>query len=45
MSAPTLPIDQATDVNQQTSGPAIVFEDVHLSFEDNHVLRRAKARF
>ena len=44
MSAPTLPIDQATDVNQQTSGPAIVFEDVHLSFEDNHVLRGVSFR-
>src|SRR5580765_5195340 len=44
MSAPTLPIDQATDVSQQTSGPAIVFEDVHLSFEDNHVLRGVSFR-
>jgi phospholipid/cholesterol/gamma-HCH transport system ATP-binding protein len=44
MSAPTLPIDQATDDSQQTSGPAIVFEDVHLSFEDNHVLRGVSFR-
>jgi phospholipid/cholesterol/gamma-HCH transport system ATP-binding protein len=44
MSAPTLPIDQATDVSHQTSGPAIVFEDVHLSFEDNHVLRGVSFR-
>jgi phospholipid/cholesterol/gamma-HCH transport system ATP-binding protein len=44
MSAPTLPIDQETDVNQQTSEAAIVFEDVHLSFEDNHVLRGVSFR-
>jgi phospholipid/cholesterol/gamma-HCH transport system ATP-binding protein len=44
MSAPTLPIDQATDVSTQTSGPAIVFEDVHLSFEDNQVLRGVSFR-
>jgi phospholipid/cholesterol/gamma-HCH transport system ATP-binding protein len=39
MSAPTLPIDQPTAVAKQSSGPAIVFEDVHLSFEENEVLR------
>src|SRR5947199_239241 len=39
MSAPTLPIDQATADAKQSSGPAIVFEDVHLSFEENEVLR------
>jgi phospholipid/cholesterol/gamma-HCH transport system ATP-binding protein len=44
MSAPTLPIDQATDVRTQTSGPAIVFEDVHLSFEENQVLRGVSFR-
>jgi phospholipid/cholesterol/gamma-HCH transport system ATP-binding protein len=37
MSAPTLPIDNA--VNGHASGFAMVFEDVHLSFEENHVLR------
>jgi phospholipid/cholesterol/gamma-HCH transport system ATP-binding protein len=39
MSSPTLPIDQAHAVAERPSGAAIVFEDVHLSFEDNEVLR------
>ena len=39
MSSPTLPIDQAGAVTERPSGSAIVFEDVHLSFEDNEVLR------
>jgi phospholipid/cholesterol/gamma-HCH transport system ATP-binding protein len=39
MSAPTLPIDHAAAVTEPRSGSAIVFEDVHLAFEDNHVLR------
>jgi phospholipid/cholesterol/gamma-HCH transport system ATP-binding protein len=39
MSAPTLPIDQAAAVPERPTGPAIVFEDVHLAFEENHVLR------
>jgi phospholipid/cholesterol/gamma-HCH transport system ATP-binding protein len=39
MSAPTLPIDQTAAVMQRPSGSAIVFEDVHLAFEENHVLR------
>jgi phospholipid/cholesterol/gamma-HCH transport system ATP-binding protein len=39
MSAPTLPIDQATAVTERPSGSAIVFEDVHLAFEENEVLR------
>ncbi len=39
MSAPTLPIDQATAIVERPSEPAIVFEDVHLAFEENHVLR------
>src|SRR5580704_7299296 len=39
MSSPTLPIDQANAVAERPSGAAIVFEDVHLSFEDNEVLR------
>jgi len=39
MSAPTQPIDQVARTDQQPSGAAIVFEDVYLSFEDNHVLR------
>jgi phospholipid/cholesterol/gamma-HCH transport system ATP-binding protein len=39
MSAPTLPIDQAVCAPIQHPALAIVFEDVHLAFEDNHVLR------
>jgi len=39
MSAPTLPIDSAAEMTQPASGSAIVFEDVHLSFEENNVLR------
>ncbi len=39
MSAPTLPLDHTADVIDRRSDPAIVFEDVHLSFEDNAVLR------
>lgn len=39
MSTPTLPIDHAAANVGQSSGAAIVFDDVHLSFEDNHVLR------
>jgi phospholipid/cholesterol/gamma-HCH transport system ATP-binding protein len=39
MSAPTLPIDQAAVVVERPSGSAIVFEDVHLAFEENQVLR------
>jgi len=39
MSAPTLPIDHAAAVAEPRSGSAIVFEDVHLAFEDNQVLR------
>lgn len=39
MSAPTLPIDRAAGITGHSSGLAIVFEDVHLSFEENHVLR------
>jgi phospholipid/cholesterol/gamma-HCH transport system ATP-binding protein len=38
MCSPTLPIDQAV-APERPSGSAIVFEDVHLSFEDNEVLR------
>lgn len=39
MSAPTLPIDRDAAVTERPSGSAIVFEDVHLSFEENEVLR------
>ena len=39
MSAPTLPIDHADALSERPSGSAIVFEDVHLAFEENEVLR------
>jgi phospholipid/cholesterol/gamma-HCH transport system ATP-binding protein len=39
MSAPTLPIDRSAAVAEPRSGSAIVFEDVHLAFGDNQVLR------
>jgi phospholipid/cholesterol/gamma-HCH transport system ATP-binding protein len=39
MSAPTLPIERAAAVAGPRSGSAIVFDDVHLAFGDNHVLR------
>ena len=39
MSAPTLPIERAAAISGPRSGSAIVFEDVHLAFGDNHVLR------
>jgi phospholipid/cholesterol/gamma-HCH transport system ATP-binding protein len=39
MSAPTVPMEDAVQSNRPPHVPAIVFDDVHLSFEDNHVLR------
>jgi phospholipid/cholesterol/gamma-HCH transport system ATP-binding protein len=39
MSTPALPIDCPVDVAQPPPGAAIVFDDVHLSFEENAVLR------
>lgn len=39
MSAPTLPVDRPASEGQRPSGSAIVFEDVHVSFQDNEVLR------
>ena len=39
MSAPTLPLDSATSPTKDSSAPAIVFEDVVMSFADNEVLR------
>jgi phospholipid/cholesterol/gamma-HCH transport system ATP-binding protein len=39
MSAPTLPLDSAAVITTESAAPAIVFEDVALSFGDNDVLR------
>jgi phospholipid/cholesterol/gamma-HCH transport system ATP-binding protein len=39
MSAPTLPLDSSTRVSQEWAAHAIEFQDVHLAFEENHVLR------
>src|ERR1700719_419611 len=39
MSTPSLPVDCSPSASERPSGSAIVFEDVHLAFEDNAVLR------
>jgi phospholipid/cholesterol/gamma-HCH transport system ATP-binding protein len=39
MSAPTLPLDSAALATGENSAPAIVFEDVKISFGENDVLR------
>jgi phospholipid/cholesterol/gamma-HCH transport system ATP-binding protein len=44
MSAPVLPISDVTPTTAQPSAEAIIFEDVHLSFEDNHVLQGVSFR-
>jgi phospholipid/cholesterol/gamma-HCH transport system ATP-binding protein len=44
MSAPTLPSDVITDATQRPSGSAVVFDDVHLSFEEKQVLRGVSFR-
>jgi phospholipid/cholesterol/gamma-HCH transport system ATP-binding protein len=44
MSAPTLPLDSAASTNIDNSAPAIVFEDVTLSFAENEVLRGVSFR-
>jgi len=44
MSTPTLPLDSAALITQDNSAPAIVFEDVALSFAENDVLRGVSFR-
>jgi phospholipid/cholesterol/gamma-HCH transport system ATP-binding protein len=44
MSAPTLPLDSPATATGDKSAPAIVFEDVALSFAENHVLRGVSFR-
>src|SRR6201997_324964 len=39
MATPVLPVESSTNVLRPPPGSAIVFDDVHLSFGDNHVLR------
>jgi phospholipid/cholesterol/gamma-HCH transport system ATP-binding protein len=39
MSTPSVPADCVPSVTEQPPGSAIVFEDVHLAFEENEVLR------
>jgi phospholipid/cholesterol/gamma-HCH transport system ATP-binding protein len=39
MSAPTLPVEDAVQAAQPPHAPAIVFDDVHIAFGDNRVLR------
>jgi phospholipid/cholesterol/gamma-HCH transport system ATP-binding protein len=44
MSAPTLPLDAASVTTKDASAPAIVFEDVAISFAENNVLRGVSFR-
>jgi phospholipid/cholesterol/gamma-HCH transport system ATP-binding protein len=44
MPAPTEPLDSATAANQESASHAIEFENVHLQFEDNEVLRGVSFR-
>jgi phospholipid/cholesterol/gamma-HCH transport system ATP-binding protein len=44
MSAPTLPLDSTAPTPREDSAPAIVFEDVALSFAENEVLRGVSFR-
>jgi len=44
MSAPTSPLDSAVVPVTESSGPAIVFEDVALGFDENEVLRGVSFR-
>jgi phospholipid/cholesterol/gamma-HCH transport system ATP-binding protein len=39
MSAPTLPLHSARATTNDNTGPAIIFEDVKLAFDENEVLR------
>ena len=39
MSAPTLPLDSASNAGRDSAAHAIEFQDVHLAFEENQVLR------
>jgi phospholipid/cholesterol/gamma-HCH transport system ATP-binding protein len=44
MSAPTLPLDSAATASQESAAHAIEFQDVHLQFEENQVLRGVSFR-
>ncbi|MFZ0808221.1 MAG: ATP-binding cassette domain-containing protein [Candidatus Sulfotelmatobacter sp.] len=44
MSAPTLPLDSASPARSDRAAYAIEFEDVHISFGENHVLRGVSFR-
>src|ERR1700693_3296740 len=39
MSAPTLPLGSSSLTTQESAAHAIEFQDVHLAFEENQVLR------
>src|SRR3984885_1557961 len=39
MSAPTLPLGSASDAGHESAAHAIEFQDVHIEFEENKVLR------
>jgi phospholipid/cholesterol/gamma-HCH transport system ATP-binding protein len=44
MVAPTLPLNSPSSVSEQRPAHAIEFDDVHLAFEENHVLRGVSFR-
>jgi phospholipid/cholesterol/gamma-HCH transport system ATP-binding protein len=44
MSAPTLPLDSSSAATSDHAAYAIEFEDVHISFGENHVLRGVSFR-
>ena len=44
MSSPTLPLDSAAVTTEDSSTPALVFEDVALAFAENNVLRGVSFR-
>jgi phospholipid/cholesterol/gamma-HCH transport system ATP-binding protein len=39
MSAPVLPLEKSAQGAQSPPGPVVVFENVHLAFEENEILR------
>jgi phospholipid/cholesterol/gamma-HCH transport system ATP-binding protein len=44
MATPTLPLERVSPTLSELSGDAIVFDDVHISFDNNHVLRGVSFR-
>lgn len=44
MATPTLPLERVSPALSEPPGDAIVFDDVHISFDNNHVLRGVSFR-